>query len=975
MSPGPTEKDWKELDAALQGELRRDDLHKRIYATDASVYRRLPQGVIYPTDEKDIASVLSFARKTGLGIIPRTAGTSLAGQCVGEGLVMDVSKHLNKILRFDPQKKQVWVEPGVVRDDLNRYLLPHGLFFGPNTSTANRCMLGGMVGNNSSGTTSIRYGVTRDKVISLKVMLADGTITEFKPMDLQAWETLCSEKSRVGDLHRSIQTLLNEEGVRERVLQEFPKSQIHRRNTGYAIDELLNSAPFKPESQKQIHLADLLTGSEGTLAITLEIGLQLDPLPPAESAMVVTHYPSLESCLKDVEPLMDHPLYTCEMMDRIILDCTKNNLEQAENRRFVEGDPAALLMLELKSDTKSDLEEQIAAIQETIKRNAKAYASPVLYGEDVNKALSLRKAGLGLLGNIVGDRKAVACIEDTAVALEDLDAFIEEFGTLMKGFEQEAVYYAHAGAGELHLRPILNLKKSEDVLLFRQITLAVAELTKKYRGSFSGEHGDGIVRAEFIPKMIGEENYELLRQLKTIFDPFGILNPGKIVDPYPMDEGLRYQIDREEPKIQSYLNFEDSQGILRAAEKCNGSGDCRKTPEAAGAMCPSYQATREEKDSTRARANALREYLTHQDMSHEGLKEVLDLCISCKACARECPSNVDMAVLKSEVQYQYQEAKGYSTRNKIFAYSTKLNQLASKFPAVSNFFFSNPLSSAWIKKLNGIAMKRHLPLVQSVDFEKEAETVKAHFKEIKKSRTVVLFVDEFTQYLDTRIGKDALVLLNALGYEVSVVKGESGRTFLSKGFLKQARRCAHLNLEKLRPFLEKELPVLGIEPSAILSFRDEYSRFELDHTLVEKLKVNSLLIEEFIVGEWKQGRISPSLFSEEHKEVQVHVHCHQKALGSTKDSFEFLSLPKNYQVRLMPTGCCGMAGSFGYEKEHYSVSMKIGELSLFPRVQKLDSNVLIAANGTSCRHQIKDGTGRESQHPIQILRQALINQG
>ena len=973
MREGPSEQDWKDLAAVLQGEVRRDALHRKIYATDASVYRKVPTGVVYPKNEEDIASILAFARKFGMGIIPRAAGTSLAGQCVGEGLVMDVSRHMNRILDFDPEKAQVRVEPGVIRDDLNRYLEPYSLFFGPNTSTANRCMIGGMVGNNSSGTTSIRYGVTRDKIVSIKVMLSDGTVTEFEAQDATAWQKQCEDKEKTGFLHRKLNALLSQEGVRERVMKEFPKPQIHRRNTGYAIDEILNSQIFNPGSPKKIHLGELLAGSEGTLAITLEVCLQLDPLPPSESAMVVTHYSSLASCLKDVQPLMGHHLFTCEMMDRIILDCTKNNLEQAENRKFVEGDPAALLLLEVRSDTKEDLQNQLSALQAQIEQNGNAYASPVLYGDELNKALSLRKAGLGLLGNIVGDRKAVACIEDTAVALEDLDPFIEEFGALMKGFGQEAVYYAHAGAGELHLRPILNLKKEEDVALFRQITQSVAELTKQYQGSFSGEHGDGIVRAEFIPLMIGEENYQLLKEIKTAFDPEGILNPGKIVDPYPMDKSLRYEVGRTEPEVKSFLSFKDSQGMLRAAEKCNGSGDCRKSAESAGAMCPSYQATKNEKDSTRARANALREYLTHQDMTQQGLKEVLDLCISCKACARECPSNVDMAVLKSEVQFQYQEAEGYSLRNKLFAYSTQLNRVASRFPFLSNAVFSNTLSSGLIKKVNGIAPQRQLPRVQAVNFERTARRLSAQYRGQMKHGKVVLYIDEFTQFLDSSIGLDALVLLFELGYEVQLVRGESGRTFLSKGFLKQAKQCVEKNVQQLSPYLEEGLPILGIEPSALLSFRDEYRRFGLQEQQLALLHKQSLLVEEFIVKEWRHGRIDTSRFTNEAKEIQLHVHCHQKALGNPKDSCDFLGLPKNYTVRMMPTGCCGMAGSFGYEEEHYEVSMKIGELRLFPRIKKLGPDIIIAANGTSCRHQIKDGTGRESLHPIQILREALLS--
>lgn len=963
---------WSKLASSLQGELHTDELLRRIYATDASVYRRLPAAVAYPKNETDIRNVLGFAAESSLGIIPRAAGTSLAGQCVGEGIVMDISRHMTQILDFDLEKKQVWVQPGVIRDDLNRFLAPHGLFFGPNTSTANRCMIGGMLGNNSSGTTSIRYGVTRDKVIVVKAMLADGSIAEFRDLDAEQWQDKTCLQSSEGELYRQLDALLRKEGVLEEVRKEFPKPEIHRRNTGYAIDELLETQVFNPEREETAHIGKLLAGSEGTLAITLEVCLQLDDLPPSKSAMIVTHYNSLESCLLDVAPVMRHPLYTCEMMDRIILDCTKNNLEQAENRKFVQGDPAALLMLELRAESEEELEQQISVLQKGIKENQNAYASPVLRGEEVNKALTLRKAGLGLLGNIVGDRKAVACIEDTAVALQDLHLFIEEFGALMRGFGQEAVYYAHAGAGELHLRPILNLKKGDDVALFRQITQAVAELTKKYRGSFSGEHGDGIVRAEFIPLMIGPKNYALLQKVKGVFDPKGLLNPGKIVDPYPMDEGLRYEVDRLEPEPDSFLDFSDSQGILRAAEKCNGSGDCRKSAESAGAMCPSYQATKAEKDSTRARANALREYLTQQEADGDELKEVLDLCISCKACARECPSNVDMAALKSEVQFQYQESKGYSLRSKAFAYSTTLNKWASRFSCLSNALYTNRLTSSVIKEVNGIAQERRLPLVRRENFLALLQELRKKYPLKPGARQVVLYIDEFTRYMDTSIGKDALILLHRLGYSIALVQGESGRTFLSKGFLRQAKKCAEANLALVAPFLGKDIPVLGIEPSAILSFRDEYKRFGLRKKAVEQLASQSQLIEEFLAEEWAKGNIHAEQFTQEEREVQLHVHCHQKALSSPKVSCDVLGIPKHYKVRLMATGCCGMAGSFGYEKEHYQVSMKIGELKLFPRVRKFAPEVLIAANGTSCRHQIEDGTGRKGEHPIQILRKALL---
>ncbi len=964
----------KELQGQLEGELRSDKLTISIYATDASVYRRLPLGVVFPKTVTDIKQVVSFANKHGIGLIPRTAGTSLAGQCVGNGLVVDVSKHFTNIIKLDKGKKQVKVQPGVIRDELNQYLLPYGLFFGPNTSTSNRCMIGGMVGNNSSGTTSIQYGVTRDKVVSMKTILADGSEAEFSEVSKEKFKRKSEQNSLEGKLYKNIFKELSNNDIKNNIRKEFPKPSIHRRNTGYAVDTLLENEVFGSNEEK-FNFCKLLSGSEGTLAFTTEITLQLDDLPPTLSAMVVTHYKTLEDCLRDVVPVMAHNLHTCEMMDKVILDCTKNNREQIKNRFFVDGDPAALLMLEVKADTESELEIQLSELLDTAEKSGLSYANPVLKGGQIAQALELRKAGLGLLGNMVGDRKAVACIEDTAVALEDLKDFIGEFSQIMKDYGQDAVYYAHAGAGELHLRPILNLKKSADTKLFRSITTDVAQLTKKYRGSFSGEHGDGIVRAEFIPMMIGAENYELLRRIKSYFDLNNIFNPGKIVDAYPMDEFLRYEIDRKEPEVNTLMDFSDSEGILRATEKCNGSGDCRKTEKMAGAMCPSYHATRDEKHTTRGRANALREFLTTSEkenkFDNEELKEVFDLCLSCKACASECPSNVDVAALKAEFQYQYQEQNGYAFRSKLFAHNTRLNRMGSKASWLSNAMFTSGFIGGLIKKVANVAVERSFPKVYSFDFDKYLKNTINQFS--TKKEKVVLYIDEFTRYLDVEQGKDAIFVLTKLGYEIRLFYGESGRTYLSKGFLKQAKKLAENNIEALKPFVEARLPIIGLEPSAVLSFRDEYKRLHPNTELTEAISSQSFLIEEFIAAEIEKGTITSKSFTKVPKTVKVHGHCHQKALSNQKVTFDMLNLPENYNVSIISSGCCGMAGSFGYEKEHYEVSMKIGELKLFPSIRKSEEDMIIAANGTSCRHQIYDGTGRKAQHPITILKNALLD--
>ena len=964
------------LKLELSGELLFDNLSKSIYATDASVYRMLPMAVAYPKNKDDIKKLIRFAKFNNTTLIPRTAGTSLAGQCVGTGIVVDVSKHFTKILDFDAKAQTVKVQPGVVRDALNNFLEPHGLFFGPNTSTSNRCMIGGMVGNNSSGTTSIQYGVTRDKVLQLETILSDGSEAVFGELTKDIFIQKTTKNSLEGTIYKSIFEELKSEKVQNEIIEKFPKPEIHRRNTGYAIDELIKSNVFS-ETPEKFNMCKLLSGSEGTLAFSTEITLKLDKLPPSEAIMVAAHFDSIENCLSAVELTMKHNLFNCEMMDKTILDCTKQNKTQEENRAFIEGDPKAILMCEVRGNSVAEVEALGLALVEAIKTSGLSYAYPVMFGDDIQKANNLRSAGLGLLGNMIGDKKSAACIEDTAVALPDLASYIAEFTALMKGYNQDAIYYAHAGAGELHLRPILNLKKAEDVVLFRKITTDVAHLVKKYKGSMSGEHGDGIVRAEFIPLMIGDKNYQLIKRIKLVFDPNNVFNKGKIIDAFPMDKALRYEVNRKEPEIKTMLDFSKSQGILRETEKCNGSGDCRKLPEFGGTMCPSYRATRNEKDTTRARANALREFLTNSDkenkFDHEELKSVFDLCLSCKACASECPSSVDVASLKAEFQYQYQKEHGVPLRTKLFAYNNQLNKLGSITPSVTNFIFSNKFTSSILKNVFGVAPERSLPLISKRNLEKE---YKIHSK-IRASKsyikTVYLFNDEFTNYLDTEIGIDALELLEALNYKVEMVSNEeSGRTFLSKGLLEQAKKSANKNIEVFKNIITEDTPLIGIEPSAILTFKDEYLKLADDKISAASIAKNTFLIEEFIQKEVVLGNIKQEQFTSEAKTIKFHGHCHQKSQSNQLSSFAVLNLPENYKVTIIPSGCCGMAGSFGYEKEHYNVSMRIGEQTLFPAINKAAVGTVISANGTSCRHQIKDGTNRVAKHPITILKEALL---
>jgi len=962
----------QQLKSSLHGKLFFDDLLKSIYATDGSVYRILPTAVAYPLHEEDIKTLILFAKNEKITLIPRTAGTSLGGQVVGDGIIVDVSKHFTKILAFDEKNKTVTVQPGVIRDELNDFLKPYGYFFGPDTSTTNRCMVGGMVGNNSSGSTSIKYGVTRDKILSLKTILSDGTTAVFDDLSKSEFIQKTKGNSLENSIYKTLFTELSLPEVRNEIIKEFPKSNIHRRNNGYAVDDLLNSEVFSA-SEKQINIGRLLCGSEGTLTFTTEITVKVDNLPPSQSIMVASHFNSIDESMKAVVVAMKHNLYMAELMDKTILDCTINNREQLKNRFFVEGDPKAILMLVVASESMEETQKMADQLIADLKQNNFGYAHPKLIGDDIHKAVNLRKAGLGLLGNIVGDNKAVACIEDTAVELKDLPNFIEDFSEMMDNYKQEAVYYAHAGAGELHLRPILNLKKETDVQLFRTITTDVAHLVKKYGGSMSGEHGDGIVRSEFIPMIIGEKNYELLRKIKYAFDPQNIFNKGKIVDPLPMDKSLRYEVDRVEPEIETISDFSDSQGILRAAEKCNGSGDCRKPVSAGGTMCPSYRATKDEKDTTRARANVLREFLTNSDQvnkfNHTELKEVFDLCLSCKACASECPSNVDIAALKAEFLHQYYKENGIPFRSKLFADNVKWNKLGSITPTLTNAILSTPMA----KKIMGIAPKRSIPKLANKSFFKWYQKNKKKFenKDYSKGK-IYLFMDEYTNFYDVNIGIDAIEVLTALKYEVIITKHEeSGRSFISKGVMDKAKEKVDFNVNHFKDLISKETPLVGIEPSTILGFRDEYIRLADDKDAALEISKYSYTMEEFFEREISNRNITSNSFTKEKKVLKIHGHCHQKSLSGTGASFAMLNLPKNFEVTIMNTGCCGMAGSFGFEKEHYDISMQVGEDTLFPKIRNTDAKTKIVAAGTSCRHQIKDGTKRTSQHPISILKEVL----
>ena len=944
---------WTTLAESLEGEFLFDELSRAIYATDASVYREWPQAVAYPKSTADIQHLVHFAGENGLSLIPRAGGTSLAGQCVGPGIVVDISRHLTRILEFNAAEKWVRVQPGVIRDELNRFLKPHGLFFGPDTSTSNRCMIGGMVGNNSCGSTSIAYGSTRDHVLEIEAVLSDGSTAIFSTGKKD-------QNPLVQTFRQQIDSLFDDPEIRRQIRENYPKPSIHRRNTGYALDVLL-------DHWESGSLCPLLCGSEGTLAFFTEIKLHLDPLPPPSEILVCAHFATVDDALKAVLTAMRHRLYACEIMDKTVMDCTRENREQRKNRFFIEGDPGAILMLEVRAEEKEKAEQAADALIDSIRKEDLGYAFPKVYPPKTKNVWDLRKASLGVLSHLPGQKKGVTCIEDTAVALEDLPAYIAEFRTLLRErFGQQSIYHAHAGAGELHLRPLLNLRDPADFQQFRAISEMSAQLVKKYRGSLSGEHGDGRVRAEFIPQVLGQANYDLLRAIKSQWDPKNIFNPGKIVDPLPMDSHLRYTPEHPLRPLDTRFDFSETDGMLGAIEKCNGSGDCRKLATSGGTMCPSYMATQREMDSTRARANALREFLSLENgksFDHPELKEVLDRCLSCKGCSAECPSNVDMAALKAEFQYQYQRIHGFSWRNRLFGQIDRLYRIAAVAPRWSNLAMRLP----GLKKALGIAPGRSLPPLSQ-------QKISPFPAPAPGKRVVYLFVDEFTNYLDTEVAIEAFQLLSALGFGVKWVEHPpSGRACFSKGLLDRARRLADRNVTLFAPLISEQTPLLGIEPSGILSFRDEYPKI-VSPPLREKAKQlapHTLTIEEFLSREFQAGHIDRELFHTESRRVILHAHCHQKALSALEDTVWALSIPENYVVEALPTGCCGMAGSFGYEKEHFELSMQVGELVLFPALRKAPVETLIAAPGTSCRHQILDGTGRKALHPVSILFQAL----
>jgi FAD/FMN-containing dehydrogenase/Fe-S oxidoreductase len=966
----------KQLKAQLDGELRFDYLSKLLYATDASAYREIPKAVAFPKNKADIFRLIEFARNNKTSIIARGAGTSLAGQVVGNGIVVDISKYLNKIIEINPSEKWARVEPGVVLAELNSAVKQYGLQFGPETSTANRCTMGGMLGNNSCGLHSLVHGSVREHLLEVTAFLSDGSEVVFGGLDNHAFSLKTKGDSLENKLYGFIQALLSQPENQIEIEAQYPDPSVPRRNNGYALDLLAQMQPFKPDG-KPFNFSKLIAGSEGTLAFVTEIKLNLVPLPPKEKALLCVHFHSLEESFQANLLALNYAPSAIELMDKNIIDLAKTNIGASRNRFFIEGDPGAILIIELWSDLREQLVQKASDIESDLRKNGLGYAFPLIWDNDIPKVWALRTAGLGVLSNMPGDAKPVSVVEDTAIPVSSLRNYLSDFQLMLDKVGLKAVYHAHIATGELHLRPMLNLKDRDGLRLFRHVAYNTALLVKKYRGSLSGEHGDGRLRGEFIPIMMGDKVFGMLKELKNTFDPDNIFNPGKIIDSPPMDSFLRYKAGDENQHLNPFFSYHHEGGITRAIERCNGSADCLKMASLGGTMCPSYMATRNEMHSTRGRANILRELITKKSKifwaDQYEINYSLDLCLSCKACKSECPSGIDMAKLKADFLFNHYAANPIPFSVKVAANYPVLMKWATRMAPAYHFISGCKPLSLFVKYIIGFSKNRPLPQLSPERFDRwsKQRAVATH----NRIKRVYLFNDEFLNSTDSHVGIKAVMLLERLGYEVIIPQYTvSGRTYISKGFLKKASKLAQLNIELFKNLVSDDTPLVGIEPSGVLSIRDEYKDFALPYQKksIDLIAANSFMIDEFIVNELKKGNISPRQFTTASAEIKLHGHCHQKSLATTEASRRMLSIPENYLVTEIPSGCCGMAGSFGYEKGHYELSMQIGELILFPEIRKSDNEVIIAAPGTSCREQIYHGTGKKAYHPVEILFDALL---
>ncbi len=963
-----------ELRPRLGGNVRTAFYDRLLYATDASNYQIMPLAVALPHSTEDVIAVMEAAARYGLPVLPRGGGTSLSGQTVGEAVVVDMTR-LDRILHVNPAEKWVKVEPGVVLTRLNNALKDRGLMFGPDPASADRAVIGGVMGNNSTGSHSILYGMAADHVIAMDVVLSDGTTATFGTVDAATIGRKAAQDTLEGRIYRHVPAIVQQNA--QAILERLPNTW--RRCGGYNLDRLLPGGTFDNVARRLpplrlppdgFNLAKLITGSEGTLAAILSVTVNLVPTPK-KTTVVVLEYTDLNACLESIPALLEVDPSSVEMMDKLQMDlCRALPAWAPRLARFVSGDPEAILMVEFYGDNDAEL----STLRDRLVTHVREHRLPVSAitpmpdAAAVANVWAVRKAGLGLLLSMKGDLKPVHFMEDVAVPVEHLAAYVRDLEQVAGELGTTLGMYAHASAGCLHIKPVLNLKTRQGVLAMEQIQRAVADLVLKYRGAMSSEHGDGLARSWLNRHIFGDQVYEAFRQVKAAFDPDNRMNPGKVVDAPAMTEHLRYGPDYTTIPLYEYLDWSADQGFARAVEMCNGAGVCRKLET--GVMCPTFMVTREEEHSTRGRANLLRAALSglipREEMFTGRVAEALDLCISCKACKNECPSSVDMARIKLEWQVHRHKQYPPSLRTRLFAHMPLLSPLGSAFAPLANAVFANPLVKLGLDVMLGIDKRRQMPR-----FERAFTWTR---REIPRTtgKAVVLYVDTWANFNETRIAQAAWDVLTAAGYEVIVPPYTCcGRTYLSKGFLPEARRCANNVMRVLAPYGRAGLPIIGLEPSCILTMRDEH-QYLSDHPDRAVVGRCAVTFEEFAaqhMAEWAD------LFERDSgRPVVLHGHCHLKALVGTSPAKAALGLLGG-EVQEVDSACCGMAGAFGYEKEHYDISKKLAQRRLVDAMRAAPEEAVLVASGTSCRHQINDFAGRQAVHPAEALAGRLKGRG
>ena len=976
MEPSTSETLEQQLSNTLAGEVRFDLYSKALYSTDASLYQIQPIGVVIPKDRQDVIKTVQIAAHRNVPVLPRGGGTSLAGQSVGEAIVLDMSKYMNQLLEVNVTERWARVQPGIVLDELNDKLKPHGLMYAPDVATSSRANVGGTIGNNSAGSHSLIYGKTIDHVMSLDLVLSNADEITASPITLKELETKKQGDTLEANIYRELCRVCadNESEIRKR----YPR--LLRRVAGYNLDEFVPNAgskevtPYRRDGCDEDHpfsLTKILVGSEGTLATTVEATINLVPIPKS-TALCVVHFDSLVGSMEAMQSILECNPTAVELIDKTILDMARGSLEFSRLTTFIQGEPAALLAVEFYGETQAELESQLDKLEKTLKSAGFGYAFVRCFtAEEKGRVWETRKAGLGLLMGMKGDAKPVGFVEDAAVPIENLPEYVRRFDKIVTAHDTTAAYYAHASVGLLHNRPIVNLKSEPDIQKMHTIAREVRDLLMELDGAMSGEHGDGLVRSEWIESMFGREIYQALTEVKKAFDPNGIMNPGKIIDAPAMTENLRFGKDYNTIKIDTYFDFSSQDGFGGAIEMCNGVGACRKT--LTGTMCPSFIGTREEEHSTRGRANALRSIISgalpHTELTGERLQEVLDLCLGCKACKAECPSNVDMAKIKYEVLAHYHKANGLPLYRRLFGEIGALAPLGSMFSPFSNWAVNNGLSKWIAEKLIGVDRRRDMPTFVRPTHEQ-------WFRKRNSGRTsdkkVVLFSDTFMNYSEPSIGKAAVELLEACGFEVLLPEKRCcGRPLISEGMLDRALENASYNIDALRGYADEGIPIIGCEPSCTSTLTDDYVEL-IGTSDAKRVAEATCSFEEFFLRLVEKGEL-PLEFSAEPRDVLLHGHCHQRALVGIQPTVKMLSLPPEHNVTVIDSSCCGMAGAFGYEKTHYDLSMKIGELRLFEAVrEKPPGSFSLSAAGFSCRHQLEHGTGVQPKHPVEILREAVL---